>query len=34
MSNAGRLALGRAAHDRDLPLAEIIASELPELERG
>ncbi|MGD0372320.1 MAG: ATP-dependent DNA helicase [Candidatus Dormibacteria bacterium] len=31
VSNAGRLALGRAAHDRDLPLAAIIAGELPEL---
>ena len=31
VSNAGRLALGQAARDRDLPLASVIAGELPEL---
>ena len=31
VSNAGRLALGHAARDRDLPLASVIAGELPEL---
>jgi DNA helicase-2/ATP-dependent DNA helicase PcrA len=31
VSNAGRLALGQAAHDRDATLAAVIAGELPEL---
>ena len=31
VSNAGRLALGQAARDRDLPLASVITGELPEL---
>jgi DNA helicase-2/ATP-dependent DNA helicase PcrA len=34
MSSAARLALGRAARDRDVPLASVIAGELPELTAG